>query len=268
MRRAQGPRQREDALSRSLRGCGRAVVPRAASLRDARPVGFRRGGEAGGCGFPRLGFPPGAPLSEAPLSSADHRPGGKPIPVRSLALPHWGQPHGGHFRLECRRPPGPPAEISPPLTEHPRPPAVLRGPVARTPAVRVPHGSRASTVAAVHARPSANRSRRLRAWPASLSLAPPCGHSRAARDSPPGGLAGLSRTLLGTFRASPGDLAPRGSSRAGKTRHSPCGCAARSVAVPKRSGVCASASFPSPIPAGALENEALRERGGRAQRGG
>ena len=29
-------------------------------------VFFRRGGEAGGCGFPRLGFPPGAPLSEAP----------------------------------------------------------------------------------------------------------------------------------------------------------------------------------------------------------
>ena len=145
MGRAQGPRQREGALSRSLRGGGRAVEPAPAAR-----CGFWRGGEAWGCGFPRLGFPPGAPLSEAPLSSADHRPGGKPIPVRSLALPHWGQPHGGHFRLWCRRPSGPPAEISPPLTEHPRPPAVLRGPVARTPTVRVPHGSRASVVAAGH----------------------------------------------------------------------------------------------------------------------
>ena len=54
--------------------------------------------------FLRLGFPPCTPLSEAPFSSAVHRPGGKPIPVRSLALPHWGQPHGGHFRFECRRP--------------------------------------------------------------------------------------------------------------------------------------------------------------------
>ena len=133
------------AAAEEARRCTRSSRPR--RLRRVSGVRglARRGGV--GCGFPRLGFPPGAPLSEAPLSSADHRPGGKPIPVRSLALPRWGQPHGGHFRLWCRRPSGPPAEISPPLTEHPRPPAVLRGPVARPPAVRVPHGSRASTVA-------------------------------------------------------------------------------------------------------------------------
>ena len=201
----------------------------------ARPVGFlyaRRGG--GWLRFPRLGFPPAPPFRGSPfLLRFIGR--WKTHPRSLTSFVHWGQPHGGHFRLWCRRPSGPPAEISPPLTEHPRPPAVLRGPVARTPAVRVPHGSRASTVAAVHARPSANRSRRLRAWPASLIFAPPCGHSRAARDSPPFGLFGLSRTLLGTFRASPGNLAPRGSSRAGKTRHSPCGCAARSDSAAPRS---------------------------------
>ena len=128
----------------------RAVVPAPpdhAAYGGCRECGVWRGGEAWGAVSPALVSPPAPPFRRRPLFSADHRPGGKPIPVRSLALPRWGQPHGGHFRLWCRRPSGPPAEISPPLTEHPRPPAVLRGPVARTPAVRVPHGSRASTVA-------------------------------------------------------------------------------------------------------------------------
>ena len=141
MRRAQGPRQREDALSRSLRGFGRAVVPRAASLRDARPVAFcaRRGGA--GLRFPPPGFSPRRP----PFEGAPFRVRiiglGQTHPRSLAALVHWGQPHGGHFRLLCRRPSafakamadtvGSPAEISPPLVEHPHPPAVLRGPVAR-----------------------------------------------------------------------------------------------------------------------------------------
>ena len=129
-----------------------------------------------GLRFPPPWFSPRRPpFGGAPFECGSSA-GGKTHPRSLTSFVHWGQPHGGHFRLWCRRPSGPPAEISPPLTEHPRSPAVLRGPVARPPAVRVPHGSRASTVAAVHARPSANRSRRLRAWPASLSLAPPGGH--------------------------------------------------------------------------------------------
>lgn len=42
------------------------------------PIGLR----------PRLR--PRAASGRRPLPSADHRPGGKPIPVRSLALSHWG----------------------------------------------------------------------------------------------------------------------------------------------------------------------------------
>mgnify|MGYP003600200670 CR=1 FL=1 len=116
MRRAQKPRQRGDALSRLLRGCGRAVV-----AAPAARCGVWRGGDAGGCGlplrslrslarhaarvaidlafalrlrlglctrlFPRLG-PPGPPFRMRPFSSADHRPGENPSPfthfVRSL----------------------------------------------------------------------------------------------------------------------------------------------------------------------------------------
>ena len=132
MGRAQAPRQRETALSRHLRGCGRAVVPRAASLRDARPAGFlkaRRG--SGGLRFPPPGFSPRRPpFGGAPFPSADHRPGGKPILVHSLHSFTGGNRTAAIFVCLGRRPSGPPAEISPPLTEHPRPPAVLRGPVA------------------------------------------------------------------------------------------------------------------------------------------
>ena len=76
-RRAQGPRQREDALSRLLRGYGHAVVPRSASLRDARPVGFiqaRRGG--GRLRFPPPWFSPGSPI-----------PGPAPVGLRPRLRP-------------------------------------------------------------------------------------------------------------------------------------------------------------------------------------
>ena len=67
------------------RRCGRSSQPR----RLAAGVGSAgldwRGGEAGGCGFPRLGFPPGAPLSEAPPSFCGSSAGGQTHP-RSLAL--------------------------------------------------------------------------------------------------------------------------------------------------------------------------------------
>ena len=97
--------------------------------RAARGFYSSAAGRRGAAVSPAWVFPPAPPFRRRPLSSADHRPGGKPIPVRSLALPRWGQPHGGQFRFFCRRPSGPPAEISPPLTEPPRPPAVLRGPI-------------------------------------------------------------------------------------------------------------------------------------------
>jgi len=109
-RRAQGPRQREDALSRSLRSYGRAVVaapPDHAAYGGCRECGFWRGGEAGGCGFPRLGFPPGAPLSEAPLSVCGSSAGGQTHPRSLTSFVHWGQPRGGQFRSLCRRPAGP-----------------------------------------------------------------------------------------------------------------------------------------------------------------
>ena len=51
---------------------------------SGRPVAFcaRRGG--GRLRFPPPWFSPGAPIPRRPLPSADHRPGGKPIPVHSL----------------------------------------------------------------------------------------------------------------------------------------------------------------------------------------
>ena len=119
-------------------------VRRCSRSRCAVRVLSWRGGEAGGCGlplrslrslarhatlvaidlafalrlrlglctrlFPHLGFPPGTPLSEAPPFECGSSLGGKTHPVRSLALPHWGQPHGGQFCLL-----GPPPSGSPRL---------------------------------------------------------------------------------------------------------------------------------------------------------
>ena len=81
------------AAAEEARRCTRSSRPR--RLRRVSGVRglARRGGV--GCGFPRLGFPPGAPLSEAPLSSADLRPVEKPIPVRLLRSLAGGQPRGG-----------------------------------------------------------------------------------------------------------------------------------------------------------------------------
>lgn len=64
------PRSRASAGTRCHVTCGAAGAPLSPV---PLPFGTRgpwvlswRGGEAWGCGFPRLGFPPGAPLSEAP----------------------------------------------------------------------------------------------------------------------------------------------------------------------------------------------------------
>ena len=49
------------------RRCSRSSRPRRLRrVTGVRVCERRGGGEAGGCGFPRLGFPPGATLSEAP----------------------------------------------------------------------------------------------------------------------------------------------------------------------------------------------------------
>ena len=91
MGRAQGPRQREDALSRSLRGCGRAVV-----AAPAARCGFWRGGGAGPR-FPPPGFSPRRPpfpglrpLGCGHASGRKRPPGGAPFECGSSA---GGQTH-------------------------------------------------------------------------------------------------------------------------------------------------------------------------------
>ena len=69
------PRDHANARTRCHVPCGaggRAVVPRIA----AQPVVFKRGGKAGGCGFPRLGFPPASPF-----------PGPSPVGLRPRLRP-------------------------------------------------------------------------------------------------------------------------------------------------------------------------------------
>lgn len=144
------------------RHCSRSSRPRRLRRVSGVRVLFRRGGEEGGCGSPALVFPPSPPLWRRPFRVRIIGRGGTPSPFGRLRSLTGGNRTAAIFVCLCRRPSafarlwrtqsGPPAEISPPLTEHPRSPAVLRGPVARTPAVRVPHGSRACTVAAVPAR--------------------------------------------------------------------------------------------------------------------
>ena len=115
------PRRRASARPRCRVTCVAAGAP--LFPLPLRGAGFDwRGGEAGGCGFPRLGFPPAPPFPglrplDSGHASGRERPpggapfecgssaGGKPIPVHSLTLPHWGQPHGGQFCPFFRRPP-------------------------------------------------------------------------------------------------------------------------------------------------------------------
>lgn len=83
------PRRRANAKTRCHAACGAAGAPLFPGPLPFGPrvpwVLFKRGGEAGGCGFPRLGFPPGAPLSEAPPFHCGSSAGGQTHP-RSLAL--------------------------------------------------------------------------------------------------------------------------------------------------------------------------------------
>jgi hypothetical protein len=99
------------ACARRHVSCGAAGAPLSpgsdhAAYGGCRECGILGGGEAGAA-VSRLGFPPGAPFRRRPFS-ARIIAGGKPIPFVAGA-PSLGQPHGGHFRLERRRPSGPPA---------------------------------------------------------------------------------------------------------------------------------------------------------------
>ena len=170
------PRRRASAGPRCHVSCGASgaplypLLPTAPPCGGCRECGFWRGGEAGGCGFPRLGFPPGAPLSEAPPSTADHRPGGKPIPVHSLRSFTGGNRTAASCVYSAAALRVPPPEIPRRSLNTPVPPQSCGGRSRAAQARRGSHCSGASAVAAVPARPSANRSRRLRAWPASFDL--------------------------------------------------------------------------------------------------
>jgi hypothetical protein len=181
MGRAQEPRHL--ACARRHVSCGAAGAPLSPGLPTTPPTagvgsaGYSwRGGEAGGCGFPRLGFPPGAPFSEAPPFQRGSSAGGqthprsvagapslgatarRPFPFRAPPPFGWGRGGGRGGR---GGPPGPRRRAG-----------GGRGAAGGTRPARLPR----SAAAAVHARPSANKSRRLRAWPASLIFAPSCGH--------------------------------------------------------------------------------------------
>ena len=88
------PRSRASAGTRCHVTCGAAGAPLSPV---PLPFGTRgpwvlswRGGEAWGCGFPRLGFPPGAPLSEAPPFKCGSSAGGKTHPRSVACAPSLG----------------------------------------------------------------------------------------------------------------------------------------------------------------------------------
>ena len=241
MGRAQEPRQRGGRVVTSPAGlrarrCGRSSRPR--RLRRVSGVRVfiqaRRGG--GGLRFPPPWFSPRRPpFGGAPFPSADHRPGGKPIPVHSLRSFTGGNRTAAIFVFFAAALRVPPPEIPRRSLNTPVPPQscggrsrVRRRSASRTaPALRGLRSPAPVVLSFVESCPAPS---------ASLSLAPPCGHFVATPNSPPVGLAGLSRTLPGTFRASPGNLASRGTRRARLRESAPvtsgCGCAARSVAGP------------------------------------
>ena len=118
------PRSHASAGTRRHVSCGAAGAPLCRS-RCAVRVWARRGG--GRLRFPPPWFSPRRPpFGGAPFPSADHRPGGKPILVHSLHSFTGGNRTAAIFVCLGRRPSGPPAEISPPLTEHSRLPARMR----------------------------------------------------------------------------------------------------------------------------------------------
>ena len=61
-------------------------------------------GRRGAAVSPAWVFPPAPPFRRRPLSECGSSAGGQTHPRSLAALVHWGQPHGGHFRLLCRRP--------------------------------------------------------------------------------------------------------------------------------------------------------------------
>ena len=210
------PRSR--SASRLLRGKGAPLWP--LPLRGAGLCLARRGGGRAAVS-PALVFPPAPPFRRRPFSSADHRPGGKPIPVRSLRSLAGGNRTAAIFVYGAAAWKVPPPEIPPPLMNTPVPPQSCGGRSHTPQTRRGSHCSGASVVVAVHARPSANRSRRLRAWPAPIDLRAVLRPFRRSAEFAAGRLAFVPR---GTRRARPLESS--------RPVTSGCGCAARSVAVP------------------------------------
>jgi len=125
----------------------------------------------GGAAFsPALVFPPAPPFPRPPLFFADHWQGGQPIPVSVVSLPPLGANTRRPFSFS-----GPPPFGSPPLTEHPLAPAVLRGRIARSQRLAHEPHRKGSVDSAGHARTSCGRAARIRALPCgSPSSEPSC----------------------------------------------------------------------------------------------
>ncbi len=92
------PRDHANAKTRCHVPCGAAGAPWYPLPLRGAGFSFSAAGRREAAVSPALVFSPvPPPFGGAPFSVRIIGRGGKPIPVRSLALPHWGQPHGGQI---------------------------------------------------------------------------------------------------------------------------------------------------------------------------